>query len=183
MITFILSLIPAWSDEFENNNPIIQQTVDRAIGTNENQGLNHNNNVNDINGENPNLIEEEIKEENKENFEKNEKKNPDLEYESEQENENIPMNFKHINLTQPTDEKEEKDLYDSNVSVSEKQLNKSAGVKILNSEIEPIGEKNRINEENSSKNENEYIFPENMNLDNLSYNECFLEQNKKKSNE
>ena len=53
----------------------------------------------------------------------------------------------------------------------------------MNSENEPIRNKIKMNEEIGNKNENEFIFPENYNLDNLSCNDAFIENNKKKNNE
>ena len=73
-------------------------------------------------------------------------------------------------------------MFDSN-SLSERLYDKSANDKILNSEMEPVRRKIIVNDDIGSKNENEFVFPENLNLDNLSYNEAFLESNKKKLNE
>jgi len=42
LFTFFLSLIPAWSDEYENNNPIIQIPNEPSIDQNQN----NNNNLN-----------------------------------------------------------------------------------------------------------------------------------------
>lgn len=98
-------------------------------------------------------------------------------------NENTSLEFKKINLKESADNKEnEKQMLDSN-SISERLYNKSANDKILNSEMEPVRRKIIVNDDNGSKNENEFVFPENLNLDNLSYNEAYLESNKKKANE
>jgi hypothetical protein len=99
---------------------------------------------------------------------------------SQQFNENNSLQFKRINLKEPADNGEiDKQMLDSN-SASERLYNKSANDKILNGEIESDRRKIIINDDTASKNENEYVFPENLNLDNLSYNEAFLESNKKK---
>lgn len=100
------------------------------------------------------------------------------------ENENNLMNFKRITLKEPNLAKEnERQINDSNNSLSERYYNKSANDKILNSEMEPYRRKIIVNDDTGSKNENEFVFPENLNLDNLSNNEAYLESNKKKSNE
>ena len=98
-------------------------------------------------------------------------------------NENIV--FKKINLKEAENENNEYVTLEgsNNISVSERIYNKSAGNKILNSENEPIRNKIKMNEEIGNKNENEFIFPENYNLDNLSCNDAFIENNKKKNNE
>jgi len=44
IFTFFLSLIPAWSDEFENNHPIIHNNTNEA-----NNNANQNNNINALN--------------------------------------------------------------------------------------------------------------------------------------
>jgi hypothetical protein len=97
-------------------------------------------------------------------------------------NENIV--FKKINLKEAENENNEYMTLEgsNNISVSERIYNKG-GNKILNSETEPIMKKIKINEEIGNKNENEYIFPENLNLDNLSYNDAFIENNRKKNDE
>lgn len=51
-MTFFLSLIPAWSDEFENNNPIIQNIAERA------NNLVQNENIQNVNDQNINNQEE-----------------------------------------------------------------------------------------------------------------------------
>jgi len=93
------------------------------------------------------------------------------------------LQFKRITLKESSDNKEnERQIFDSN-SLSERLFNKSANDKILNSEMEPVRRKIIVNDDTGSKNENEFVFPENLNLDNLSCNEAFLESNKKKGNE
>lgn len=93
------------------------------------------------------------------------------------------MKFKKIHLKEPHHLKEQDQHHlDSNNSLSEKHLNKSANENKLVSELDPIRRKIVINDDNGSKNENEFVFPENLNLDNLSYNEGFVENNKKKDN-
>lgn len=93
------------------------------------------------------------------------------------------MQFKQISLKEPAENKEnERQMLDSN-SLSERLYDKSANDKILNSEMEPVRRKIIVSDDTGSKNENEFVFPENLNLDNLSYNEAFLESNKKKLNE
>jgi len=92
--------------------------------------------------------------------------------------------FKKINLKEVENENNEYLTLEgsNNISVSERIYYKG-GNKILNSESEPITNKIKINEDIGNKNENEYIFPENLNLDNLSCNDAFIENNKKKNNE
>ena len=94
------------------------------------------------------------------------------------------MQFKRITLKEPCFSKDnDKNTLDSNNSMSERLYNKSANEnKVLNSEMEPVRRKIVVNDDAGSKNENEFVFPENLNLDNLSYNEAFLESNKKKNN-
>lgn len=93
------------------------------------------------------------------------------------------MQFKRITLKEPAEIKEnEKQTLDTN-SLSERLYNKSANDKILNSEMEKVRRRIIVNDDTGSKNENEFVFPENLNLDNLSYNEAFLESNKKKIND
>lgn len=48
IFTFFLSLIPAWSDEFENNHPIIHNNTNE-VNNNANQNNNNNNNNNALN--------------------------------------------------------------------------------------------------------------------------------------
>lgn len=70
IFTFFLSLIPAWSDEFENNNPIIHNTIE--ANHNPNQNINNNplnnneqiqNNENQNNLNNINVVDGAIQEE------------------------------------------------------------------------------------------------------------------------
>jgi len=98
-----------------------------------------------------------------------------------QENGNESVQFKRITLKEPEITAEhERNNMESNNSLSERFYTKSAGDKILNSEMEPLRRTIVINEDACSKNENEFVFSENLNIDNLSYNEAFLESNKKK---
>lgn len=68
LFTFFLSLIPAWSDEFENNHPIIHNNTEANSNQNPNNNNLNNNEENQINEnqENPNIdgegiIQEEAK--------------------------------------------------------------------------------------------------------------------------
>ena len=90
------------------------------------------------------------------------------------------MTFKRINLKDSINAiEQDKNILDS-VYSSEKQLNKSANeYNNENNETPLISRKIQLMDETGSKNENEYVFPENLNLDNLSYNEDFLESNKR----
>lgn len=207
MLIFCLSLIPLWSDGFENEHPIIinnqeaQNNNNNENNNNENLNNENNNNENDI-GTNTN----DIRENNLNNIANNNKINPeeinnnynkpkeislDNENNNFNENENFSNEnivFKKINLKEAENDNQEYVTLEG--SNSEKNLNNKIAQNLKSesepiSVSEPITKRIKVNEDtgNKNENENEYIFPENLNLDNLSCNDAFIENNKKKNNE
>lgn len=178
LYTYILSMVPVWSDEFEFHNPIIEQPQQAQVNVIEHINHNEENSAINYNEEMERKIDQELKQELNINFERMNMMNAhsaDNEMDDTSKERNIEHNLKTSINTDLDDPKNDQILQNKDTKHEKIVLQSSTDTKVVDSTSRKF---NIFPDENRT--ENEFIFSENAMIDNISYNnESLLEINRK----